>query len=298
MGYYLSLPFIYGFSILPWWLLYRCSDFFFVVLFYLVRYRRKVVRRNLAHAFPEMPPRELARLEYKFYRHFLDVVFETLKNFTLSREGAVKRVTIRPESIALSAKLKAEGKDAVAILGHIGNWELCGAGWPWHVAGMRLAVLFSPLKNKKFNDLLFNGRSRFGYSMINARKTAEELPTFLGKGYYFCFIGDQAARPETAYWTTFMGQDTGVFRGAERYARKYDLPVYYVSIRKTGRGRYESWLTLVTDTPRAEPPDSITERFTQMLEANIREQPHIWLWTHKRWKHRKPEQPAGPSYDD
>ncbi len=274
---------IRGISLLPLPVLYFLSAVLAPVLQHLVRYRKKTVEENLRNAFPEKPEAERARIERKYYRHLCDLFVEIAKSLHWSREKVMKRIVLRNES--LLQDLSREGKPVLVAFGHYGNWE-------WMNAYNRLEEIpilpiYKDLSNKAFDDLFLRLRKKLGSHPVPMKQTYRAVSQFAAEGKHgiFCFLTDQCpVREELEYWTAFLNQDTPVFLGIERLARRFDLPVVFMAIRKRKRGRYEVEWTLITDQPRATRPFEITEAHLHKLEDLIRERPEYWMWSHRRWK--------------
>lgn len=289
---YYSVFFLwYLLSLLPLRMLYVVSDLLFYPLYYIIRYRRHIVRRNLETSFPEWTAEEIRQTEREFYHFFGDYVMETLKLFSMSKRQMHRRMTF--EGVAtLSDDLKKAGKKTCFVyLGHYCNWEYVASMADW-VPEIRCAQIYHPLYNPAFDRLFLRLRSQFGGECIPMKETLrrllalsrEEGITMVG------FIADQAPKWEAMdHWTTFLHHDTSFFMGLERIARKLDAAVYYLDIRRTRRGYYHAELKPVTLSPRDWPEGALTDEYARLLEAQIRQEPAYWLWSHNRWKRTKEE---------
>ena len=284
--FYLSVPFVYLVSILPFWFLYRVSDFLYIIVFYVIRYRKSMVLENMKKSFPEKSDKEILEIRRKFYHFFIDLSMETIKIFTISKKQVDKRCKINDLSIL--EEMEQDGKDYIFVTGHYGNWELSGAAFSL-TFNHNLYVLYKPLSNKYFNRLIYNSRTRFGTGLISISNSFAVIKSLISKKSVFAFISDQAAKPEKAYWTNFLNQDAPVFMGTEIIAKKYNLPVIFLTVNRTSRGYYEVFLEKLFDNPKIAKSGEITEAYTRKLEKEIIKNPEIWLWTHNRWKHKKPQ---------
>ena len=285
LGYYIALPFIYGVAWLPFPLLYALSDVFFVVIFHVLGYRRRVVRTNLRNSFPGKGEAELRTIERDFYRWFCDLVLETLKTLTITPEQVKRRITV--EGTEVLERYHREGRSILLVMGHWGNWELGGARFS-QLGLHKLNVIYHPLRNERFNALIVHMRTRLGNGLYPMRETTKCMLRDKAQVTATAFIADQTPSPERAYWTTFLHQDTPVFFGTEKIAQKLDRPIVYVGIDRPGRGRYHMRFEDLVPDPAGMPEGAITELHTRRLERDIHYRPSIWLWTHKRWKHRRP----------
>lgn len=287
IGFYIFSVINYLITLLPLQVLYLFSDFFYLILYYLAGYRRKVVAANLRNAFPEKSEVERRKIERRFYRHLSDLIVETLKATHMSPEQISQRFAVR--GLSGIDPLYKDGKSIIALCSHYNNWEWFSA--VQLATPFRIFTSYKPLKNKYFDQFILNLRTKFGTWVSPMQYILRDLLKFRNEKILTMsgFIADQAPPPdEHAYWTTFLNQETGFFRGAEKLAVKYDMPVIFVNINKIKRGYYEMVFEIVTEHPGKEAPDFITSRYAEMLEAVIREKPEYWLWSHRRWKHKKP----------
>ncbi|MBC7485437.1 MAG: lysophospholipid acyltransferase family protein [Cytophagaceae bacterium] len=287
MAYYIALPILYLVSILPFWALYLLSDGLYIIFYYLIGYRKKVVLQNLRNSFPEKNEKEITVLSKKFYRYFCDLILESLKTLTVSREQVKKHVVFSPASVEIFRKYYETKQSIVLVMGHMGNWELAGAGFSQLVTSPQLHILYHPLTNKKFDKLVYHMRTRLGNKLYAMNEALRGMLRDRDKITATAFIADQTPSPEGAYWTTFLHQDTPVFKGTEKLATKLNYPVLYVSVYRPERGIYRIDLEVLTDNPKNCSENEISEKHTRRLEKDIRIQPEIWLWTHKRWKHKR-----------
>ncbi len=285
IGYYLARPLIYAVAWLPFPLLYALGDVLFVLVYHVLGYRRKVVRTNLRNSFPEKSEAERRTIERDFYRWFCDLVVETLKTLTVSPATVQRRITV--EGVEVLERYHRAGRSILLVMGHWGNWELGGARFG--LLGLhKLNVIYHPLQDERFNGLIVRMRTRLGNGLYPMRDTTRCMLRDKDQVTATAFIADQTPPPERAYWTTFLHQDTPVFFGTEKIAQKLDRPIVYVGIDRPRRGHYHMRFEDLVPDPRALPEGEISELHTRRLESDIRYRPSIWLWTHKRWKHRRP----------
>jgi KDO2-lipid IV(A) lauroyltransferase len=286
-GFYSFFVVNYIITLLPLRILYIFSDFFFVIVYYVFSYRRKVVSENLRNSFPEMSEAELKRTERRFYRHLTDLFVETLKLTHMSEKQISRRYHLR--DMSLIDRLYDEGRDIVAVCSHFNNWEWLSA--IQLSTRYKILAMYKPLKNKDFDRFIYKLRTRFGSKISPMQNVLRDIVTFRKENIrtITAFAADQTPPPdENAYWTTFLNQDTGIYRGTEKIAVMLDAAVLFIHANKVKRGYYELDATLITEHSKNEPPDSITARHVTMLEERIRAQPEYWLWSHRRWKHKRP----------
>ncbi|GAB4139279.1 MAG: lysophospholipid acyltransferase family protein [Bacteroidia bacterium] len=287
IGYYLLLPFIYLVSVLPFPVLYLFSDFVHLILFGIIGYRRKVIYTNLKNSFPEKSDQEIKKIGREFEHYLCDLFLETFKTLTISEKEMLRRCTISPEAGKLFDDYFNAQKNVIIVMGHFGNWEWAGNSFSL-TRKHQLYVIYHPLKNKHFNDLIIGMRTRFGTKLIPMKDTMRQmLANRNEKTNATAFIADQTPHPDRAYWMNFMNQDTPVFMGTEAFAKKLNYPVIYVSVKKIRRGFYNIDADLLFEQPGKEAEYTITETHTKRLEKDIQLIPSIWLWSHKRWKHKR-----------
>lgn len=275
-------------SLLPFRILYLFSDFLYLVLYRAVGYRVKVVRMNLKNSFPEKSDAELKKIEHLFYHHLCDVIVETFKSFTISQKEILRRMVL--ENPELPEKYFNEGRSILLCGGHYNNWEWIAVSLEQQIKHKTFA-LYTPLKNTFFENKMLRTRGKFGLTMISVKKTEAFFNETRDQITATVFGIDQSPRhPDRCHWMTFLGQQTGVMTGVEKYAKAYNYPVIFCNIDKVKRGHYTFRFSLITDQPCAEPEWKIIETATQLIEKQIITQPQYWLWTHKRWKHKRPSQ--------
>lgn len=283
------IPLLYFISIWPFWLLHSFSYLLYLIVYYVIGYRKKVVTENLKRSFPEKSDAEIFQIRKQFYLHFCDVILETLKLLTISKQQFLKRFSFDESAVKVFEYFESKGQSVIGVMGHCGNWEWGAIAYPSRFKHL-ITGIYHPLSNKNFDALMLKLRSRFGGNIVPMNRAYKELltlkqkniPTVLG------LIADQTPPPESAYWTNFLNQDTPVFNGTEKMAKKFNYPVVYVPIHKVKRGHYKMSAVIITEHPEKMSDGEISELHTKALEKNILDQPHIWLWSHRRWKHKRP----------
>ena len=283
---------VYGgmwlFSALPFRVLYVLSDFNYLLMYHVWRYRRKVVRENLEKSFPEKTEAERLQIERKFYRYLSDYMLEDLKLLHMSAEDLCQRMIYKNTEQYLELTEKYGG--IIVMIPHYANYEwLIGMGSVMKPGDVPVQV-YKPLKDKYLNELFKQIRSRFGGYNIPKHSTAREIIKLKreGKNMVVGLITDQWPSGDR-YWTTFMGQETAFLNGAERIAKIMNFPVFYCELTKTRRGYCEAEFKLMTEAPKETVEGEITDMFAHELEQTIRREPAYWLWSHKRWKITKKE---------
>ena len=278
--YLLILPL----SLLPYPLLYLLSDIIFLIMYRVIGYRKEVVFTNLRNSFPNKSKHELKKIMSDFYRHLCDIIMESVKGFTISEKQLRKRLIIKnPE---FSNYFADKGQSIIFVGGHYNNWEICAQAFAMY-SNHKCIGIYKPLSNGFINDKIYTSRSKYGMHLISMKQTKKSFEDG-DEPKAIVFGSDQnPANPKRAHWVQFLNQDTGVLFGVERYAKEYDWPVVFVSISKVKRGHYEVEYSLITDSPTEQPHGKITEDFTKRLEQDIINKPQYWLWSHKRWKHKR-----------
>ncbi|MCC8426758.1 lysophospholipid acyltransferase family protein [Mucilaginibacter sp. UR6-11] len=280
----LGIFFLYLISLLPFWLLYLVSDGLFVVLFYVIRYRRKVVQENLRNAFPEKSAAEWAAIEKKYFKYLADLIIETIKMISISKEEMQRRVVVtNPEVVK---NYEAKGKSVTAVAGHYCNWEWAGMEFSIHT---RLFVIYKPLTSSVFDEFFVKVRTRFGAVAVAMKQTLRTMVAHKNEFTVTVFAGDQTpVREQTNYFTDFLNQPTAVFLGIEKIAKMIDSAVIFYDMRRVKRGYYTYTIVPLVENSKDSAPYEITEAHVKYLDAMIKREPQYWLWSHRRWKF-KPE---------
>ncbi|MES2616910.1 MAG: lysophospholipid acyltransferase family protein [Bacteroidota bacterium] len=271
-------------SILPMAVLYVIADGFYLLLYKTFGYRKKVVKDNLKQSFPEKSESELLAIEKKFYHYLSDLIVETVKGFSIGKKEVTKRMQFINRQVL--DELVVNNQSAIMVMGHYGNWEwLCRASQM--LADNQMIVAYKPLSNSLFNDLMQKARTKFGVMSVPMM----QLPRVLKeqkKPYLLILLADQSPSDRNGnIWVPFLNRETAVMPGIEKLALKYKLPVYYNTIRLLKRGYYTCEFKLLCRENENTNEGDITKLHTMALEKNIIEKPELWLWSHKRWKHKK-----------
>ncbi len=258
------------------------------VFYYIIAYRKEVISKNISNSFPQLKPKQIKALSLQFYGYLTDQLVEFFYGVSISEKEMLDRVQMVNEHY-ISDYLQA-GTPVVLVAGHQGNWE-------WAIHRLALSnnlydVVYQKLNNPSFNQFTMDVRSRFpGVTLLEKRESilATRERKDIARG--ICLAADQAPqKPESAYWTNFLNQDTAFFTGMERFARDYNYPVVFVELIRKERGKYIMSFEPIanpdyTDLPKGE----IIERFARRLEKSIIQYPEQYLWSHRRWKHTKPD---------
>jgi KDO2-lipid IV(A) lauroyltransferase len=290
--YYIAYALWYLLSLLPLWLLYFVSDLLFLPTYYLARYRRKIVRRNLTGSFPEKDLKEIVRIEKRFYHFFCDYIVETIKLFSMSEEQMKRRMVFKGVDHIVSAMEKEDKNFCFVYLGHYCNWEWIASLPYWCPDDVKCGQIYHPLYNKAFDRLFLRLRNQFGGECIAMKETLRRIIE-MKRAKQKCIIGfisDQAPKWNSIHhWCNFLHRETPVFIGTERIGKQVDALIYYADVKRTRRGYYLCEFKPLTHRPKEVPDYELTDRFTHLLEEMIKERPDFWLWSHKRWKRTKEE---------
>ena len=275
-------------ALLPLAVLYVIADGLYIIIYYIVRYRRKVVRQNLARVFQDKSEDERRRLECDFYHHFANYIVETVKLLHISDEEMRRRMEFVDAHVV--DRFTTQGRPVMLLLGHYGNWEWIPSLTMWckQPDHLRPGQIYRPLRNAWFDRLFLHLRERFGTTCIAKNDTLRALLRHKREGGVSLtgFMADQTPSGNSIHhWTTFMGLNTAVLTGFETIAKKLDMAVVYVDVELVCRGYYRATFRLLEENPTACPDYDITNRYVAAMEQTIRRAPHAWLWTHKRWKH-------------
>lgn len=271
-------------SFMPLGVLFILSDISFVFVYYVFRYRRRVVRTNLERSFPEKSVPELRRIERQFYLHLCDMLFEGIYNLRAKPERLMKHYVIKNRDLV--NKYYEQGRSVVLMSAHYNNWEFMITTLDLQVRHHGIGV-GKPINNKRIGTKVTQLRSRYGTEIVDQTNVREVMAYY--DRYHvpvaYMMLSDQSpSNPYRSYWTQFLHQDTAFLYGAEHFARKYNMPVLYYEVDKVRRGYYEVTFHDMVPDVASVPEGHVTQRYAQELERAIREEPQYWLWSHRRWK--------------
>lgn len=284
--YLIVYPFLWCISMLPFRALYLFSDFVYLIVYYVIGYRKQTVRENLALALPHLSQKERLNIEKKSFRHLCDMFLEMIKTMTISKKEISKRFTFT--NLNVYKKLEAEEKSIAMMLAHYASYE-------W-VISMNAYIkyngfaIYKKIANPYFDKLVRNIRSKFKATLI----TTKETVPFIIKNKknnllsIFGFASDQSPKVDSAFhWQKFMGIEVPVHTGAEMLSKKYDMNIIFLKVKKIKRGYYEASFEILSENVSEVPNYEITDKFLKLVEQQIYEAPEYYLWTHNRWKHRR-----------
>ncbi|MBD1396829.1 lysophospholipid acyltransferase family protein [Pontibacter sp. JH31] len=278
-----------GLSLLPLSVLYLLADFLFVLVYYIIGYRKKVVFQNLRNSFPEKPEKEIQGIAKAFYRQFPDLIMEILKLASMDAAEMRRRIVFSNQE--LLDNFVRQGKTVITMGSHSGNWE-----WVLPAGAVQFGFpaegIYRPLKSKFFEEFMLYLRGRLGARLIKMKDTMRDFVRNRKTARVVAMLSDQTPPyGEIQFWTTFLNQDTPFFVGAEKLANAFGCPVLFLDVEREKRGHYRLTFEVLSDG-NSKPEEGafpITEAFAQKLESSIRRNPANYLWTHKRWKHQRPQ---------
>jgi KDO2-lipid IV(A) lauroyltransferase len=278
--------FLYLLSLLPLPLLFFFARLLYYLLYYVIGYRKKVVRQNLTHSFPEKSLTEIKVIEKKFFWYLAELIFEIIKMSSISKAETLKRVKFTGLE-QLEAHFAA-GESVLACTGHYGNWELGTLALGLSISAKTM-VIFKPISNKIFETWFDCMRTKYGNVFIAMRQTLRGMATYKNEPTLLCFASDQSpTREETKYFVDFLHQQTAALLGVEKIAKSTKRPIYYFKVSVVKKGYYHVEVLPMCLDPANMDEFAITNLHFKFLEKIIKEQPQYWLWSHKRWKF-KPE---------
>lgn len=287
--FWIFYPILWVISRLPWKLFYLFSDLIYLIVYHIIGYRKAVVTDNLTHAFPEKSSKEIATIRKKFYSHMCDMFLESLKSMSISDKETQKHYKfINREGFQ---KLEDANKSYMLIAAHHANFE-------WGnsiglITKYTCVGVYKKVKNPHFDKLFKGIRGRFGAEIVPNKQVSrhavlkESRPATKGKRLYG-IVADQTPKLEkNNHYKSFMGREVPVFVGAELLAKKLDLNYAFLKVKKIKRGYYEAEVVVISDDIKSTKDFQSTETYMNLVEEQIREQPELYLWTHKRWKHAR-----------
>ncbi|WP_299222878.1 lysophospholipid acyltransferase family protein [uncultured Aquimarina sp.] len=290
--YSLVYPLLWMISKLPWRLFYMFSTCVYILVYYIIRYRRKTVTDNLNLAFPDKDAKEINRIRKASYKHMCDMFLEMIRSLSISEKDIIERFHVT--NLDALVALENKNKSFITMMGHYNSYE-----WTNSIdliSKFRCVGIYKPIKNKYFDKLVHRIRGRFNSRLIPSAKVFREMTMDQRKENpelsLYGLISDQSPKLNNAtFWTDFMGIKVPAFVGGEVLSRRLGLSIFYLHVEKIKRGYYQATLVPISEDPKNEEEYTITKKFTQLLEAQIRQKPENYLWTHKRWKHRNSQPP-------
>jgi Kdo2-lipid IVA lauroyltransferase/acyltransferase len=271
----------------PFWVIFGLADIFYVFLYYIVGYRRKVVHENLVRSFPDKSPVEIRKITKKFYHHLSDLGLETIKFSRMTEKQIDDRLKVH--NLDIYEEYYNQGKSIIVLGQHHNNWEWGGS--MQRFIKSQFLVVYNPVRtNQKFEKFLLQTRERFGAKSIPVNHSVRTALAFnqAERPSSLMLAADQTPPANSQFWTTFLNQETAFFAGPMKIAMKTNLPVILHHTRKVARGRYEVFHYKLIENPAAVKPEDIMMAYVNKLEEIIKTEPEYWLWSHRRWKHKRP----------
>ncbi len=288
--FYIVYSILYLLSLLPWMVIYLISDFLYFITYYIVGYRKKVVKANLAIAFPEKTEAERNRIAKDFYHQFVDSLIEMIKLISISKKQFKKRFTANIEVIN---DLYNSTDKIQIVTGHFFNWEFANLGVSLESKFPFVAV-YMPLENKIFEKLIYNLRSKFGTILIPATEFKSSFHKYIKQKYSLVLVADQnPGNPAKAYWLPFFGKMAPFVKGPEKGAKMNNTAVLYADFYKVKRGHYRTDIELVTKDPNSFNDGALTKLLVKKVEDSVKQHPSNYLWSHRRWKFEFDEEKYG-----
>jgi len=274
-------------SILPFWIIYGISDFMYVILKYVVRYRKKVIMENLSYAFPEKSEQEKRKIANAFYHHFCDFALESVKLHSLRNKEMDQRVLVN--GIEALENYGIKGISVILLGFHYNNWEWCSSiQRHWNT---RLVMIVNPMRgNKALDNFIAYSREKWGGISIPVHKSARvAIDAATRKEPIALWLAaDQTPPANSKFWTIFLNREAPFFTGPDKIAMKTNQPIFFLHLKKLKRGQYEANIIELFPEPKNTAPNEIMLKYIQKMEEVIREEPAYYLWSHRRWKHKRP----------
>ena len=283
ISYIFTRIFIESFRFIPFRLMFIISDFLSFLLHSILGYRKNIVYDNLTKTFPEKSNLEITKIAKKAYKNFIDISLESLKMFTISNKEMFKRFKLINND--LIKKYYNKEQSIIGVSAHYGNWEY-GISFPYHFAHHN-RIIFKPLSNKYLTKYINKNRSRLGLELIALKKTKEAFKNISKPTAVFLLADQSPSSLTNAIWIEFLNRDTPCIHGPEAYSKKYNWPIVFCDIQRVKRGYYTAEFTTLIENPNEYRNGEITAIYMKKIEEIIRKKPEDWLWTHKRWKHKR-----------
>ncbi|HKJ40489.1 MAG TPA: lysophospholipid acyltransferase family protein [Sunxiuqinia sp.] len=284
----LMVLFLKAFSYLPFSVIYLISDFLYFLLVHVIGYRKKVVYTNLKNSFPEKSDDEIDKIARKFYHHLCDMGLESIKLHSISEKELDKRLTVK--GLEKTNDYSKQKKSIILLGMHYNNWEWSAS--LQRLSGHQLLMIYNPVRNNiEMERFILDMRERFGGMSVPVHKSARSAIQFDKTDRPGCLwlAADQTPFQTSKFWTIFLNQETPFFSGPEKIAYKTNQPVFFHHTKKLARGKYEVNFIELFAEPGKEKPEDILLTYIDTMEQIIRETPQYWLWSHRRWKHKRSE---------
>jgi len=286
IGYFLFRIVIFNFKLIPFFLLYLYADFLYFVLYYIIGYRRKIIKQNLKASFPEKSEAELEKIEKKYYKNVADITLESIKGMSMSKSRLIKRYKVlNPE---IFDEYFEKGQSIIAVGSHYANWEwgaLCFCLQFKHTS----VGVYKPLSNKPIDSYIRKTRSSWGMNLESILETGKTFSKYSKiKTMYYLVTDQSPSNSYKSHWVNFLNQYTACLHGASFYSKKYNYPIVFGDVQRVKRGFYEITMSILVENPENEIDIDITRKIMQKIESVIVKKPEDWLWSHNRWKHKKP----------
>ncbi len=284
VGFYIYYGFMWVYTLLPTQAIYFLADILFVLVYYVVGYRKKVIEKNLKNSFPDKSEAEIKHITKDYYRHLADNVVEISALIHMSEKEHDKRYQY--SNLEIFDELHKKGKNIALVSGHYANWDWLANLHP--KIPHKFCPIYKPMKNKYFDKFVNKMRTKYGAEMVPMKQSMklaisnhkQNIPTAL------YFLGDQSpTKSKIHFWVKFLNQPTAIYLGVEKIAKKLDWAVVFLDIQKIKRGYYHTDIKLITESGKQTKPYEITRSHMRILENRIKQQPAYWLWSHRRWKH-------------
>jgi len=274
------------FSRLPMRALYAFGTFLYLLAFYVVRHRHRVIREQIEKVYPDSSSTEREAIHKQFLKNFCDVVVEVLKSVSMTE--ADMRAQVQMVNVDLVRQYLDAGQSLMFVTSHLCNWEWLLHGVTLHL-GYPVDAAYKPLHDQWAERLMLKVRSRFGARLVPAKELLADFLKRRGIVRAVAMNADQApVSTDKRYWTQFLGQDTAFYIGAEQIARATRLPIMYAAMRRIRRGHYEVEFKPLWDGREATAPNTMTERYARACEIDVLKSPADWLWSYRRWRLKKP----------
>jgi len=275
-------------SYLPFWIIYGISDLLFLIIRYIVGYRKKVILDNLAKCFPSKSMDERKRIMSKFYRHFCDFALESVKMYSMNPRQMAKRITVKGTDVLNN--FADQGKSVIVLGMHYNNWEW-GSFLQTHLKHQVLMVYNSIRGNAAMEKFILHSREKWGGESIPMYRSVRAIMEYMRKGKpaILWLAADQTPPPTTPFWTIFLNRETPFFSGPEKIGIKTNQPIVFLYVKKLERGKYEANFSTLAEEPNKLQPNEILLRYSHKMEEIIVKEPEYYLWSHRRWKYTRPE---------
>jgi KDO2-lipid IV(A) lauroyltransferase len=217
-----------------------------------------------------------------------DLAVESIKLYSMTHNQLAKRLIIRGTEVA--HQLYDQGKSVIVYAFHYNNWEWCS--FLQTQINHLVLMVHNPMRdNEAMEKFLAHSRGQWGGESVAVNFTARTTMKYIQEGRLTALwlAADQSAPAHSKFWTVFLNREASFFAGPEKIAVKTNHPIFFQHVKRIKRGYYEVDYSVMINEPAKLEPEEILLQYVEKMEEIIKKEPEYYLWSHRRWKHNRPE---------